>query len=63
MAEIFGKAGDPVPVTGEYECSECGHREKFTRGSAFPKDHHDEKPWALYLAAEELPAQQSTSAS
>ncbi|GAC1360578.1 MAG: hypothetical protein NVSMB31_20680 [Vulcanimicrobiaceae bacterium] len=61
MAEIFGKAGDTVEVSGEYECSECGHREKFEKGTAFPQDHHPEKPWALYLATEELPAQQTTS--
>jgi hypothetical protein len=60
MAEIFGTTGDPVTVSGEYECSECGHREKFTRGGTFPTDHHPEKPWTLYLASEELPAQQTT---
>jgi len=59
MAEIFGKAGDPVTVSGEYECSECGQREKFAHGSTFPPDHHPEKPWTLYLATEELPAQQT----
>ncbi len=61
MAEIFGKGGDSVEVSGEYECSDCGHREKFEKGATFPPDHHPEKPWTLYLATEELPAQQSSS--
>jgi hypothetical protein len=49
MAEIFGKAGDPVPVSGQYECSECGHRLHLTEGDRFPPDHHPEKPWTLYV--------------
>lgn len=59
MAEIYGSAGEPVPVSGDYECSECGHREHFKRGTPFPQDHHPEKPWALYRASEPLPAQHS----
>jgi hypothetical protein len=59
MAEIFGHRGESVRVSGEYECSECGHREHFKRDGIFPPDHHPEKPWTLYLATEELPAQQS----
>ncbi|HEV2262311.1 MAG TPA: hypothetical protein VGR69_08505 [Candidatus Rubrimentiphilum sp.] len=60
MAEIFGKAGDPVPVSGEYECSECGHRVTLQKDDTFPRDHHPDKPWTLYVASEELPAQQSS---
>ncbi|MDQ6929892.1 MAG: hypothetical protein M3126_04385 [Candidatus Eremiobacteraeota bacterium] len=60
MAEIFGSGGQTVEVSGDYECSECGHRIKLTKGGMFPPDHHPEKPWSLYLAAEELPAQQTT---
>jgi hypothetical protein len=59
MAEIFGKGGETVPVSGYYECSDCGHREKFERGATFPPNHHENKPWALYQATEELPAQQT----
>ncbi|GAC1389031.1 MAG: hypothetical protein NVSMB31_04300 [Vulcanimicrobiaceae bacterium] len=59
MAEIFGTGGETVEVTGEYECSQCGHRESFTKGATFPADHHPSKPWSLYLATEELPGQQS----
>lgn len=55
MAEIFGSEGQAVEVSGFYECSDCGHREEFKRGSTFPKDHHPEKPWTLYQATEELP--------
>lgn len=55
MAEIFGHYGETVTVTGDYECSECGHREKFEKGSTFPKDHHADKPWTLYVAGGELP--------
>ncbi|HZZ65187.1 MAG TPA: hypothetical protein VFE17_06800 [Candidatus Baltobacteraceae bacterium] len=61
MAEIFGNGGETVPVSGYYECSDCGHREHFTRGSTFPPDHHPEKPWTLYQATEELPAGQTTN--
>lgn len=60
MAEIFGKAGESVPVSGYYECSDCGHREHFKRGTPFPEDHHAGKPWTLYQATEELPAQQTS---
>ncbi|HET6894756.1 MAG TPA: hypothetical protein VFH72_05170 [Candidatus Baltobacteraceae bacterium] len=59
MAEIFGKGGETVPVGGFYECSDCGHREKFERGATFPPNHHEDKPWSLYQATEELPAQQT----
>jgi len=59
MAEIFGTQGEPVEVSGEYECSDCGHRIALQKGMTFPQDHHPEKPWTLYLATEELPAQQS----
>ncbi len=52
MAEIFGTAGDPVPVGGAYECSECGHRIHLATGERFPPDHHPEKPWTLYLKDE-----------
>ncbi len=61
MAEIFGNGGEPVEVSGEYECSECGHRRKFEKGTVFPPDHHSEKPWTLYLASEELPSTQTTA--
>jgi hypothetical protein len=60
MAEIFGKGGDPVTVSGYYECSDCGHRERFEKGATFPPNHHPDKPWTLYQATEELPAQQTT---
>jgi len=60
MAEIFGNGGDAVTVSGDYECSECGHRTRFSKGEQFPPDHHPDKPWTLYLATEELPAQQSS---
>lgn len=60
MAEIFGKGGDPVTVSGYYECSDCGHRERFEKGASFPPNHHADKPWTLYQATEELPAQQTT---
>ena len=60
MAEIFGRGGETVPVSGEYECAECGERRHFKKDSIFPPDHHPEKPWTLYLATEELPAQQTT---
>lgn len=60
MAEIFGRGGERVPVTGQYECSDCGHRRRLERDQTFPADHHPEKPWALYLAEEELPAQQTS---
>lgn len=59
MAEIFGKGGDPVPVSGQYECSDCGHRETFEKGGTFPPDHHPDKPWALYLATGDLPGKQA----
>lgn len=59
MAEIFGKSGDGVPVSGYYECSDCGHRQKLERGAIFPPNHHQDKPWTLYQATEEIPAQQS----
>jgi hypothetical protein len=59
MSEIFGNGGETVPVTGDYECSDCGHRQHFTKGETFPPDHHPEKPWTLYLATEGLPAQQT----
>ena len=55
MAEIFGNGGDKVEVSGEYECAECGHRQKFEKGAVFPPDHHPQKPWTLYLVSEELP--------
>ncbi len=55
MAEIYGHEGQPVEVAGYYECSDCGHRELFTRGQTFPPNHHPEKPWTLYQATEELP--------
>lgn len=61
MAEIFAKGGDTVPVSGEYECSDCGHRATFTRGATFPPNHHEEKPWTLYKASEDLPAQQTAT--
>jgi hypothetical protein len=60
MAEIFGTGGDTVTVSGEYECSDCGFRRHFEKGETFPPDHHPDKPWTLYLATEELPAQQTT---
>lgn len=56
MAEIFGKCDDTVTVTGEYECAECGHRQTFEKGAAFPKDHHPGRPWVLYLATGTLPS-------
>lgn len=59
MAEIFGNGGQTVEVSGQYECSECGHRQAFEQGSTFPPDHHPGKPWTLYLATQELPAQQT----
>lgn len=61
MAEIFGHEGETVEVSGYYECSDCGHREKFEKGTTFPKNHHPEKPWSLYQKTEDLPAQQTTS--
>jgi hypothetical protein len=60
MSEIFGKGGDAVEVSGAYECSECGFRQTLDKGETFPPDHHPEKPWTLYLASEELPAQQTS---
>jgi len=60
MAEVFGHGGDSVEVSGEYECSECGHRERFERDAVFPPNHHPDKPWTLYLAAEDLPADQTS---
>lgn len=60
MAEIFGKGGDSVPVSGFYECSDCGHRQQFVRGATFPPNHHPDKPWTLYQATEEIPAQQTS---
>lgn len=59
MSEIFGKGGDPIEVSGEYECSECGYRQALAKGGTFPPDHHADKPWTLYLASEQLPAQQT----
>ena len=59
MSEIFGNGGDTVPVSGEYECSDCGHRQHFEKGAVFPPDHHSDKPWTLYLATGELPAKQT----
>ncbi len=61
MAEIYGNGGEQVTVGGFYECSECGHREKFEKGGTFPPDHHAQKPWTLYQATEELPASQVQS--
>lgn len=55
MAEIYGHEGQPVEVSGFYECSDCGHREEFKKGAVFPPNHHPEKPWTLYQATEELP--------
>ncbi|MEO6913180.1 MAG: hypothetical protein ABI182_04060 [Candidatus Baltobacteraceae bacterium] len=55
MAEIFGRGGSTVPVSGEYECAECGHRERFEKDATFPPDHHPEKPWVLYVATGALP--------
>lgn len=49
VAEVFGKGGDEVPVSGQYECSECGHRVHLAEGDRFPPDHHPEKPWTLYV--------------
>lgn len=49
MAEVFGTAGDEVLFSGEYECSECGHRVHLTEGDRFPADHHPEEPWTLYV--------------
>jgi len=49
MAEIFGTEGERIEVSGEYECSECGHREHFDKDGAFPRNHHPSKPWMLYL--------------
>ena len=57
MAEIFGNAGDAVPVSGDYECSECGHRIHLQKDGVFPADHHPEKPWSLYVADEKLPGE------
>jgi len=59
MAEIYGKGGDEITVSGFYECSDCGHRERFEKGQRFPQNHHPEKPWTLYQATEELPASRS----
>lgn len=50
MTEIFGSGGQPVVMSGEYECSECGFRQHFQAGATFPPDHHPEKPWLLYVA-------------
>jgi len=61
MSEIFGTGGEPIAVSGEYECSECGHRQKLAKGETFPPDHHPDKPWTLYLATQELPAQQTST--
>jgi len=52
MAEIYGNGGEPVAVGGQYECSQCGHREHFSAGQTFPPDHHPEKPWTLYVRDE-----------
>lgn len=56
MSEIFGNSGDPVPVSGDYECSECGHRTHLNSSDTFPPDHHPEKPWTLYVKDDEEPA-------
>jgi len=50
VTEIFGSGGQPVVMSGEYECSECGFRQPFQAGATFPPDHHPEKPWLLYVA-------------
>lgn len=52
MAEVFGHEGERVPESGQYECSECGHRIHLNAGDAFPKDHHPEHPWTLYVRDE-----------
>lgn len=57
--DMTGAIYDPIEVSGEYECSECGYRQKLAKGGAFPPDHHADKPWTLYLASEQLPAQQT----
>lgn len=50
MSEVFGTGGQPVEAGGEYECSECGFRLHLEPGTAFPPDHHPQKPWTLYVA-------------
>lgn len=49
MAEIYGHGGETVEASGQYECSDCGHREHFTSGQPFPPNHHPDKPWTLYV--------------
>ena len=60
MAEVFGGGGDPVMESGEYECSLCGHRIHLTAGGLFPPDHHEGKPWTLYVR-DEHPTQAAQS--
>ena len=52
MAEVFGHEGQTVTESGEYECSQCSERIHLAAGSAFPPDHHPERPWTLYLRDE-----------
>jgi hypothetical protein len=49
MAEVFGAAGQAVEVSGDYACSQCGHRAHFSSGEHFPTDHHDGHPWMLMV--------------
>jgi hypothetical protein len=55
MAEVFGEAGQPVPESGTYACTNCGHREHFNRGDVMPPDHHAGHPWTLMVRDEETP--------
>jgi hypothetical protein len=49
MAEVFTQAGEPVPESGDYACTLCGHREHFTAGESMPADHHPGHPWTLMV--------------
>jgi hypothetical protein len=52
MAEVFARAGDPVPESGTYACSDCGHRTHLTKGETMPPDHHADHPWTLMIRDE-----------
>jgi hypothetical protein len=49
MAEVFTEAGEPVPESGTYSCTSCGHREHFSKGQPMPQDHHPGHPWTMMV--------------
>ncbi|MEO6835729.1 MAG: hypothetical protein ABI231_07485 [Candidatus Tumulicola sp.] len=50
MAEVSGHEGQTVEVSGDYACSQCGHRQHFEKGAIFPANHHEAHPWTLMVA-------------